>query len=326
VTGPTGSQGANGISGGRTLFIDLSDNAVAPSGGQLLEDPVQTTQTTLTSGSQTAISAFLLGTFTTAPGTTDSTIILQGIWDMNLYASSDANDDTIKYFFSAYYTNPAGTSETLIASGSSGTATPVYTTTALYTYSLFIPQTTLPSLAHRIRVKVYASFSGGGTHSINTYFRDATLSHIHTTLVANVATGPTGPTGAASTVAGPTGPTGTLAGSINFTEGTNIPSAANIDNYALSVGAFFKLTGTTASTVSGFANGVAGRYIVIVNNTDKNQTFQQENTSSTASNRFVLGSANKTIGVNGTATFIYVTDLTISGSPGQSRWVLTATS
>jgi hypothetical protein len=62
-----------------------------------------------------------------------------------------------------------------------------------------------------------------------------------------------------------------------------------------------------------------------VNNSNKNQTFAQEDTTSTASNRFVLGVANKTIGVNATATFMYVGGLTIGGSGSQSRWVLTAT-
>lgn len=119
------------------------------------------------------------------------------------------------------------------------------------------------------------------------------------------------------------GESGTV-GTINFTEGTSIPSAANIDNYALSAGALFKLTGTTSSTISGFANGTSGRYILVANNTDKNQTFSQENASSTASNRFVLGVSNKTIGINQTATFIYVTGLTIGASTNQSRWILTA--
>jgi len=119
------------------------------------------------------------------------------------------------------------------------------------------------------------------------------------------------------------GDAGTV-GTINFTEGTSIPSAANIDNYALSAGALFKLTGTTSSSISGFANGTSGRYILVVNNTDKNQTFSQESSSSTASNRFVLGVSNKTIGVNQTATFIYVTGLTVGGNGSQSRWILTA--
>jgi hypothetical protein len=62
-----------------------------------------------------------------------------------------------------------------------------------------------------------------------------------------------------------------------------------------------------------------------VNNTDKNQTFNQESTSSTISNRLQLGVSNKTIGINQTATFIYVTGLTVAAATGQSRWILTAT-
>ena len=122
-----------------------------------------------------------------------------------------------------------------------------------------------------------------------------------------------------------TGPTGaSTTGTLTFTEGTAIPSAANIDNYDISNNSFFKITGTTASTISGLSNGVSGRFIIIVNNTDKNQTLQQENTSSLANNRFVLGVSNKTIDVNQTITFIYVTGLTVGGSGSQSRWVMTA--
>jgi hypothetical protein len=131
-------------------------------------------------------------------------------------------------------------------------------------------------------------------------------------------TGSTGPTGAL----GPTGASTT--GTLTFTEGTPIPSASSIDNYNISNNSFFKITGTTASNINGLANGISGRIIIIVNNTDKNQTFQQEQSSSSASNRFVLGVANKTIGVNQTVTFIYVTGLTVGGSGSQSRWVMTA--
>ena len=120
------------------------------------------------------------------------------------------------------------------------------------------------------------------------------------------------------------GSQGTFSGSVTFTEGTSIPSAANIDDYNLPSNSFFKISGATSSNINGFANGVSGLLVVVVNNTNKNQTFVQEATSSSASNRFVLGSANKTIGVNGTATFIYVTGLTIGGVGSQSRWVLTA--
>jgi hypothetical protein len=154
---------------------------------------------------------------------------------------------------------------------------------------------------------------------------------MYTQLGPTGATGPTGPTGAASTVPGPTGakgatgPTGTIQSTINFTEGTNIPSASSLDDYPLSEGAFFKITGATASSITGLSGGISGRFIVVVNNTNKNQTFQQENASSSSTNRLQLGVSNKTIGTNQTATFIYVTGLTVGGSPGQSRWLLTST-
>lgn len=64
--------------------------------------------------------------------------------------------------------------------------------------------------------------------------------------------------------------------------------------------------------------------MLVVNNTDKNQTFQQENTGSLAQNRLVLGVSNKTIGINQTATFIYVGGLTVGGLTNQARWILTA--
>jgi hypothetical protein len=168
---------------------------------------------------------------------------------------------------------------------------------------------------------------------------------MYTQLGPTGATGPTGPTGAASTVPGPTGPagadgatgatgpsgakgatgpTGTVQSTINFTEGTNIPSASSLDDYPLSEGAFFKIIGGTASSITGLSGGISGRFIVVVNNTNKNQTFQQENTSSSSTNRLQLGVSNKTIGTNQTATFIYVTGLTVGGSPGQSRWLLTS--
>lgn len=139
------------------------------------------------------------------------------------------------------------------------------------------------------------------------------------------ATGPQGATGFGATGAtGLTGATGVLTGAIDFTEGTSIPSATTINDYDLPNNSFFKISGTTSSNIQGFANGVSGRFVIIVNNTDKNQTFVQESTGSVASNRFVLGQANRTIGINQTATFIYVTGLTIGGVSSQSRWVLVA--
>ena len=137
-------------------------------------------------------------------------------------------------------------------------------------------------------------------------------------------TGPTGPTGPIGNI-GPTGFTGPSAGStaVVFAEGPNIPSSANINNYDLSPNfSFFKITGSISSSITGFQNGSSGRLIILVNNTDKNQTFQQEDTGSSQNNRIILGVSNKTIGINQSISFIYVTGLTIATVSNQSRWVL----
>jgi hypothetical protein len=133
--------------------------------------------------------------------------------------------------------------------------------------------------------------------------------------------GPTGETGET----GATGPTGTVTATLTFTQGNSIPSAITINNYSISAGTLYDLTGTIASTITGLANGNIGRFIIIVNNTNKNQTFSQEDINSDPSNRFILGVANKTIGVNQTVTFIYISNLTVGASSGQNRWMLTAT-
>lgn len=169
------------------------------------------------------------------------------------------------------------------------------------------------------------------------------------TAVNTGATGPTGPTGVTGVVGptgitgitgpigsigltGPTGPGLGSAGAVIFTEGpiidmdANLNPSPNMNNYLLTDFSFYKLTNASGSyNITGFAGGVNGKFIIVINNTGSNQTFQEENAGSTASNRFVLGVANKIIGINQSCTFIYATGLTISGSPGQARWILTST-
>jgi len=143
--------------------------------------------------------------------------------------------------------------------------------------------------------------------------------------------GSTGPTGIAGSqgVTGPTGAQGPTPDSIVFTEGPNIPITSDLDNYNLAnptLFSFYKLVSSTSGQdINGFAGGVSGALLVIVNNTTNNHTFQQEALSSLADNRFVLGVANKTISPNQTATFVYVTGLTIGGVTPSSRWMLIST-
>ena len=138
----------------------------------------------------------------------------------------------------------------------------------------------------------------------------------------NGPTGPTGPRGLLGPI-GPTGPNGT-AGEIILTQGTNIPSATNINNYSLSSDAsYYQITGTTASTISGFSGGSNGRLITIINNTSQIQTFTGEDTNSLAQNRLSLnGPLTALLPINSAAQFIYVDGLTVSGNPSQSRWLL----
>ncbi len=91
-----------------------------------------------------------------------------------------------------------------------------------------------------------------------------------------------------------------------------------INNINISDHAFFRMTNASqGSDITGFANGANGRVIIIINQSSKNITFQNEDGRSGANNQLILGVANKTIGNNQSITFIY------SGTLG--KWVLMAT-
>jgi hypothetical protein len=89
---------------------------------------------------------------------------------------------------------------------------------------------------------------------------------------------------------------------------------------------FYLITSSndTAAEITGIATGSLGRSLTLVNTSSVAQTFIEEDGRSGASNRFVLGAENKSIDVNRSITFIYVTGLTIGESTGQSRWVMTS--
>ena len=91
-----------------------------------------------------------------------------------------------------------------------------------------------------------------------------------------------------------------------------------LNNVVLSDHAFFRMINAGANTdVTGFTGGENGRLIVVLNSTNKNIVYQDQDTRSTAANRLVLGVANKSINPNQAVTFMYSTAL--------NRWVLIAT-
>lgn len=187
--GPTGPIGLQGVTTGLTLFFDDGSES-SPGTGTLLKIPNTSTQTTLTTGDQTG-SAFLVGTFTTPVGSTASTELLGGLWLPNLYAS--ASDDTsVTFYASVFYVDTTGVTETLLADGSAAPL-PVYSAMSIVQNSVYVPDTVLPDISYRYRVKIYANFAASA--SLTIYMRNTTNSHIHTTLLANSATGPAGPQG-----------------------------------------------------------------------------------------------------------------------------------
>ena len=116
-------------------------------------------------------------------------------------------------------------------------------------------------------------------------------------------------------------------GMLTLQEGTPINvnalrgTASVINDVVLSDHAFFRLTnnGNAGTDITGFAGGVNGRVIIILNSSTNDITFQAQDARSTNANQLILGgaNANKTIGVNQSVTFIY--------SGFLQRWVLMAT-
>ncbi|NBO26451.1 MAG: collagen-like protein [Actinobacteria bacterium] len=154
-----------------------------------------------------------MGEFTTKPGDTISTELIGGLWTFNLYC--DASDDTSVSFYGAvYYVDALGANETQLAIGSVHSAVQVFSTLNIIPFSIYVPDTVLPDLTYRYRVKIFANFKAAACWRL--YFRDSTASHVHTTLAANPVVGPTGPTGpmgpqgiqGSQGIQGPTGSTG----------------------------------------------------------------------------------------------------------------------
>jgi len=249
VTGPTGPAGTNGVSGGLTLFFDTA-GGTSPGTGTLETTPNVGTQTTIYSGSISNTNNYLLATFTTPISSTTSTVIVGGIWDVNLYFSA-ATTNNVSYYPDLYYVDSDGVSNpVLIAAGTVSTAISLAQgVEQLVTYSLVVPATTLPDLTKRLRIRIYGNFS---SNNRLTYiqFRNGTVSHVHTTLLANLATGPTGSTG----VTGPTGFTGA-------TGSTGVTGTTGPTGFTGNTG----MTGPTGATITYTSNytQVAGSQITI---------------------------------------------------------------
>lgn len=187
VTGLTSSQGdTNGL----VLYLDTTGGTYTSTEiiGEILRVPNTGLQTTIVSTDN--------GTRLVASFLSDSTlfkenIIPPGLWLLHLYASRNSGD--VQFYYEISYVDSDGISnKTLIVSGQNN---PIHITSnddIMYGQSLYSNTVTLPSLDKRLVIDVYTVTSG--SHTTTLYFRDQTVSHIHTPLVIEKDTYVTGGT------------------------------------------------------------------------------------------------------------------------------------
>jgi hypothetical protein len=243
-----------------------SAGGTAPITGNLLLSPNTGTQTTIASSNQSSTNNFLLASFD-IPGTTlTTTYIAPGLWDFNIYFSA-ATTTGVTYYPDVYYTDSDGTSNpVLIASGS---VNPIAVTAGvqdIYTYTLYVPSTNLPDLTKVLRIRLYLNFTGNNKRA-TMEMRANTLTHIHTTLVANLAPGATGATGVTGATGwtGATGPTG-YTGYTGPTGEKGDPGVS--DKYkTTSITSFTLETGPATFIVDPGLSWTVGMDCVIANNT-----------------------------------------------------------
>ncbi len=141
--------------------------------------------------------------------------------------------------------------------------------------------------------------------------------------------GPPGITGNVGST-GPKGETGSFVGDLTFAKGIDVTfTSSPVNNYLLLGNHSFYVIASANNTpaeITGIYGGTLGRVLTLVNTTKVVQTFIHEDVRSAAANRFVLGSSEKLIDVNGTITFLYVTGLTIGTTGAQGRWLMTSSS
>jgi hypothetical protein len=179
---PSGGNGGGGL----LYYLNFGTAASAPTTG-LPTTPVVPHElgrvadsglTTLTSGTLSTSAYDLVCGFVSDPLDPDVNAIPAGLWDFNLFASSNANQSNQTIVQVRVYKYD-GTSPTLIAtSGDVSIYDP--TVTAEYSVSVVIPQTSI-SLSDRIYIELRAKATGNN-HTVTFSFGDSYPSHLHSTL------------------------------------------------------------------------------------------------------------------------------------------------
>jgi len=103
------------------------------------------------------------------------------------------------------------------------------------------------------------------------------------------------------------------AGNVAFQRGSDFSTTGSSDDVNFGTGVLFRLTGASAQTITGIANGVDGRVITLVNAASQAANINNEAAGSSASNRIITGTgSNISLPAGSSVSLVY--------DSGASRW------
>lgn len=178
-TVPAGGSGGGGV----LLYLNNNTSADSPTTGLVgtpkeLGRTGETTQTTYTSEHLPTASYSVLTTFVTDLAEPGVTSIPAGVWDINIWASSDSSVGNQTLLQAKLYKYDGSTATLISTSDSVGLYDP--TTSSQYTLSVIVPQTSL-NVTDRIYLEILGSCQANNK-IVNLYFGGQTPTHVHTTL------------------------------------------------------------------------------------------------------------------------------------------------
>ena len=254
------------------LYLDGTTTSTLPVADSLLVIPNVGAQQTITASGISSGSSTYIGAFVTQAGLLTITAIVAGMWDTHLYALETGGGGNVKYWVVINEVAADGTTFIKnLATGTFASGTLIDNVSNIYTNSLYVGVNTV-SLTSRIQLQIYAQ-STRGSHTVSIYMRDNTLSHILTTLSANIV-GPTGSTGAtgvtgATGATGPTGSTGATGptGPTGSTGPTGATGATGPTGTALAGGTTYSIPYQTAIDNTAFLAASTAGYLLSTNST-----------------------------------------------------------
>jgi hypothetical protein len=183
----TSSGGGGGGANGLTYYFNQATAADAPVTNipgtvHQLGRSGEAGQTTVTTGSLTQNVWTRIAGFVSETAPQDPAVISipAGLWDTNVWCFGDANVNAGTSIRAVAYIYSLAGGGTLTALGSPSSAQVINGTSAQYSLSVLVPQTTILA-TDRIYIALEA-FATGNNHTVTAQFGDSTPSHIHTSL------------------------------------------------------------------------------------------------------------------------------------------------